>query len=51
MRRLFAVLAATAALVTVSATSATAGELCYDVTVDVQGESVVAESGCETLPV
>ena len=33
------------------APAAQAGEICYDVQVNVQGEAVVSEAGCQELPV
>lgn len=47
--KILAALAATAALGSLAFAPA-AGELCYDVDVNVAGNEVVNEEGCEELP-
>ncbi len=42
--------AAVAALAGIAAAPASSGELCYDLDVNVQGEAVIDEQGCEELP-
>ena len=42
--------AAVAALATLAAAPAAAGEFCYDLDVNVNGDALVDESGCEELP-
>lgn len=50
MRRRIALLAAVAAIAALGAAPAGASELCYDLDVNVNGEIVVDEEGCESLP-
>jgi type 1 fimbria pilin len=51
-RRTFVLLTALASLMTLTAAApASAGTFCYDLNVTVQGSALIAESGCEELPV
>ena len=51
MKKLIALAAAAAAAVLFSAAPASAaGQFCYDVQVNANGQSVVAETGCQALP-
>jgi hypothetical protein len=45
------VLTALGSLALVAAPAQAAGEVCYDVNVNVQGSELVNESGCQTLPI
>ena len=50
MRRRLPLLAAVAAIAVLGAVPATAGELCHDLDVNVNGEQLVDEEGCQELP-
>ncbi len=50
MRKLSLIVAALSALASIAAAPAAGGELCYDLDVNVNGEQIADESGCEELP-
>lgn len=50
MRRRLAVLSAVAAIAILSAGPASASSFCYDLDVNVNGNSLVNEVGCQELP-
>ena len=51
MKKLLAIIAlATGAFVFTAGPASAAGQLCYDVQVNVSGQAPIAQTGCQALP-
>ena len=50
MKKLLAAVVAVAGLGLLAGAPATAGELCYDINVNVAGQAPIAQTGCQDLP-
>ena len=51
MKKLLAVLAlAVGAIVVTGAPASAAGQLCYDVNINVSGQAPITQTGCQALP-
>ena len=50
MKKLIAAVIAASGLTLLAAAPSSAGQLCYDVNVNVAGQAPIAQTGCQELP-